>query len=100
VPLLVVASVWLLLRSLSRKTQTLPFLATLALVFIGFSGLGISLWPNIVPPAISIWQASSPPESQGFALVGALFIIPVILAYTVWSYYVFRGKVKPGESYH
>ena len=100
VPLLVAASAWLLLRSLSRKRQALPFLATLALILIGFSGLGISLWPNIVPPAISIWQASSPPESQGFALVGALFIIPVILAYTVWSYYVFRGKVKPGESYH
>jgi cytochrome d ubiquinol oxidase subunit II len=100
VPLLVVASVWLLLRSLSRKTQALPFLATLALVFLGYAGIGISLWPNIVPPAVSIWQASSPPESQGFTLVGALFIIPVILAYTVWAYYVFRGKVKPGESYH
>ena len=100
VPVLVAASAVLLLRSVSSKAQALPFLATLALVFIGFSGLGISLWPNIVPPAISIWEASSPPESQGFALVGALFTIPVILAYTVWSYYVFRGKVKPGQDYH
>jgi cytochrome d ubiquinol oxidase subunit II len=100
VPLLVAASAWLLLRSVSRKAQAMPFLSTLALVFLGYSGLGISLWPNIVPPAISIWQASSPPESQGFALVGALVIIPIILAYTVWSYYVFRGKVKPGQGYH
>ena len=100
VPLLVAASAWLLLRSVSRKAQALPFLSTLALVFLGYSGLGISLWPNIVPPAISIWQASSPPESQGFALVGALLIIPIILAYTVWSYYVFRGKVKQGQGYH
>jgi cytochrome d ubiquinol oxidase subunit II len=100
VPLLVVASAWLLLRSISRKAQSVPFLVTLALVFLGYSGLGISLWPNIVPPAISIWQASSPPESQGFALVGALFVVPVILAYTVWAYYVFRGKVKHGQVYH
>jgi cytochrome d ubiquinol oxidase subunit II len=100
VPLLVALSAWLLLRSLSRKAHAMPFLSTLALVFLGYGGLGISLWPNIVPPAISIWQASSPPESQGFALVGALLIIPIILAYTVWTYYVFRGKVKPGQGYH
>jgi cytochrome bd ubiquinol oxidase subunit II len=100
VPLLVLASSWLLLRSVARKSQALPFLATLALVFLGYSGLGISLWPNIVPPAISIWQASSPPQSQGFTLVGALLIIPVILGYTIWSYYVFRGKVRAGEGYH
>ena len=100
VPLLVAASAWSLLRSVSRKAQALPFLSTLALVFLGYSGLGISLWPNIVPPTISIWQASSPPESQEFTLIGTLFIIPIILAYTVWSYYVFRGKVKPGQGYH
>ncbi len=100
VPLLVAGSAWLLLRSVARKAQAMPFLATLALVFLCYSGLGISLWPNIVPPAISIWQASSPPESQGFALVGVLFIMPVILAYTVWAYYVFRGKVKHGQAYH
>lgn len=100
VPLLVATSAGLLLRSLSRKAHALPFLSTLALVLLGCSGLGISLWPNIVPPAISIWEASSPSESQGFALAGALFIIPIILAYTVWSYYVFRGKVRPGEDYH
>jgi cytochrome d ubiquinol oxidase subunit II len=73
---------------------------TLALVFLGYSGLGISLWPNIIPPSVSIWDASSPPQSQGFILVGALLIIPVILGYTVWAYYVFRGKIKHGEEYH
>ncbi|MBR7517997.1 cytochrome d ubiquinol oxidase subunit II, partial [Mycobacterium tuberculosis] len=63
-------------------------------------GLAISLWPNIVPPAIALRDAAAPPESMGFALVGALFIIPFVLAYTAWSYYVFRGKVKAGEGYH
>ncbi len=62
--------------------------------------MAISIWPNIVPPYISIWAASSPPQSQGFTLVGTLLILPFILGYTVWSYYVFRGKVKVGEGYH
>jgi cytochrome bd ubiquinol oxidase subunit II len=100
VPLLVLACTWLLLRSVARQAQALPFLATLALVFLGFSGLGLSLWPNIVPPDISIWAAASPPQSQGFTLVGALLIIPLILVYTGWAYYVFRGKVKAGDGYH
>ena len=54
----------------------------------------------IIPPSVSIWAASAPPQSQGFALVGALFILPFILGYTAWSYYVFRGKVKHGDGYH
>ena len=101
VPLLVVAiSAWLW-RSLGRHvSHALPFALTLALVFLGFSGLGISIWPYIIPPGITLWQAAAPPQSQGFMLVGALLIIPVILGYTFWSYYVFRGKVQPGEGYH
>ncbi|MGB6655962.1 MAG: cytochrome d ubiquinol oxidase subunit II, partial [Methylovirgula sp.] len=62
--------------------------------------LGISLWPNVIPPSVSLWDAAAPPQSMGFALVGALFIIPIILTYTAWSYYVFRGKVRAGEGYH
>ena len=100
VPLLVAACTALLLRAITRHAQALPFLATLALIFLGYSGLAISLWPNIIPPAISIWAAASPPQSQGFILVGALLVIPLILAYTAWSYYVFRGKVRPGDGYH
>jgi cytochrome d ubiquinol oxidase subunit II len=58
--------------------------------------MAISIWPHIVPPTITIWEAASPPATQGFALVGTLIVLPLILAYTGWSYYVFRGKV--GES--
>jgi cytochrome d ubiquinol oxidase subunit II len=100
VPILVAMATYALVRAVNRQRQVSPFLCTLALVFLGYSGLGISLWPNIIPPAVSVWDASAPPQSQGFALVGALLIIPVILMYTVWSYYVFRGKVKHGEGYH
>jgi len=100
VPLLVALATFVLLRALRQQHEITPFLCTLALVFLSYSGLGISLWPNIVPPSISVWEASGPPQSQGFALVGALLVIPFILMYTAWAYYVFRGKVKHGEGYH
>ncbi|WAH55863.1 cytochrome d ubiquinol oxidase subunit II [Pseudomonas silvicola] len=100
VPVLVaVVLVWLL-QAVSKEAHYAPFLLTLALVFLGYSGLGISLWPHIIPPSISIVEASSPPQSQGFMLVGALFILPFILGYTFWSYYVFRGKVRAEDGYH
>ena len=100
VPVLVLLVTYYLWRILGGKPHAGPFLLTLALVFLGYSGLGISIWPNIIPPHISIWQASGPPQSQGFTLVGALLIVPFILMYTAWSYYVFRGKVRHGEGYH
>ncbi|SBW06593.1 Cytochrome bd-type quinol oxidase subunit 2 [uncultured Alphaproteobacteria bacterium] len=101
VPLLVLVATWALLRALRAETpNATPFLLTLGLLFLGYSGLGISLWPNIVPPDIGIREAAGPPQSLGFTLVGALLIIPVILGYTAWAYYVFRGKVKAGEHYH
>jgi cytochrome d ubiquinol oxidase subunit II len=100
VPLLVAAAMFWLLRSLRGTPHRAPFVAALGLIFLGYTGMAISIWPHIVPPSISIWSAASPPQSQGFALVGTLFILPFILGYTVWSYYVFRGKVKVGEGYH
>jgi len=100
VPLLVLASAYAMLRSLRRAPHAAPFAWSLVLVFLGYSGLVISIWPNILPPDISIWDAAAPPQSLGFALIGALLIIPFILAYTAWAYYVFRGKVKAGEGYH
>jgi cytochrome d ubiquinol oxidase subunit II len=89
-----------LYRALRGQAHAAPFLLTLALIFLGYSGLGISLWPNIIPPGISIWQAAGPPQSLGFALVGVLLIIPVIPMYTAWGYWVFRGKVRHGDGYH
>ncbi|MGE8500150.1 MAG: cytochrome d ubiquinol oxidase subunit II [Pseudomonas sp.] len=100
VPVLVLLCTWQLLRAVAENANYRPFLLTLTLIFLGYSGLGISLWPNIIPPSISIWEAAAPPQSQGFMLVGALFIIPIILMYTAWSYYVFRGKVTEDDGYH
>ncbi|HWV09512.1 MAG TPA: cytochrome d ubiquinol oxidase subunit II [Pseudomonas sp.] len=100
VPVLVLLCTWQLLRAVADNANYRPFILTLTLIFLGYSGLGISLWPNIIPPSISIWEAAAPPQSQGFMLVGALFIIPIILMYTAWSYYVFRGKVTQDDGYH
>jgi len=101
VPLLVLVTSVALLRAIPREDwHNTPFVLTLVLIFLGYSGLGISLWPNIIPPGVSIWDAASPPQSQLFLLIGTLFIIPITLMYTFWGYYVFRGKVRAGEGYH
>lgn len=100
VPLLVAGCTYILLKSIANKAHAAPFIYTLGLLLLCYGGFGISLWPNIIPPGISIWDASSPPESQGFTLVGTLLIVPIILGYTVWAYYVFRGKVRAGDEFY
>lgn len=100
VPLLTLAAAWQLLKSVYRTPHGGPFILTLLLIFLGYSGLIISLWPNIIPPSITLAAASSPPQSQGFTLVGALLIIPIILVYTTWSYYVFRGKTTVDHTFY
>ncbi|MBO0367680.1 cytochrome d ubiquinol oxidase subunit II [Pseudomonas shirazensis] len=100
VPILVMVTFYGLFKAIARSAHYTPFLLTLVLIFLGYSGLGISIWPNIIPPSISIWEAAAPPQSQGFMLVGTLFILPLILGYTFWSYYVFRGKVTHDQGYH
>jgi cytochrome d ubiquinol oxidase subunit II len=100
VPLLVVLTSWQLLRMLNGAPVMGPFLAALFLLFLGYSGLAISLWPSIVPPALSFREAAAPASSQLFALIGAGAIIPFILVYTGWAYWVFRGKVTGNEGYH
>jgi cytochrome d ubiquinol oxidase subunit II len=100
VPLVTALVAFGLYRALERRREVLPFVLTMSLFLLSFLGLGISLWPYAVPPDITIWQAAAAPETQLFLIVGVGALIPVILAYTVFSYYVFRGKVRPGEGYH
>jgi cytochrome d ubiquinol oxidase subunit II len=100
VPILDLATAAALLYALRKDWHNWPFLLSLFLLFLGYSGLGISLWPHIIPPSVTIEQAAGPPQSLSFTLVGAVVIIPCILGYTGWAYYVFRGKVKAGEGYH
>lgn len=100
VPLLVLAAAYSLYRGLTERRDYQPFLSALSLFIICFIGLGISFYPHIAPPSITIWDAAAPKESLAFLLVGAAILVPMILAYTAHSYWVFRGKVREGEGYH
>jgi len=100
VPIAVAGVTVLLLRSLANKQDYRPFFLTLTLFGLSYAGLGISMWPYIVPRSITIWQAASPENSQIFMLFGVAILIPMILGYTAWAYYVFRGKVNPESGYH
>ena len=99
VPLLTAITAFALYRGLKKKRRYQPFLLSLALFLLGMIGLGISIWPYVVPDSITIWDAAAPERSQSFMLVGTLIIMPIILAYTGWAYWVFRGKVAD-EGYH
>jgi cytochrome bd ubiquinol oxidase subunit II len=100
VPIAVAGVTVLLLRSLADKQDRQPFFLALALFALSYAGLGISMWPYIVPRSITIWQAASPENSQIFMLFGVAVLVPLILGYTGWAYWVFRGKVRPGSGYH
>ena len=100
VPVAVAAVTVLLLRSLAEKKDRQPFVLTLLLFALSYAGLGVSMYPYIVPQSITIWQAASPANSQIFMLFGVAVLVPLILGYTAWAYWVFRGKVKAGSGYH
>jgi cytochrome d ubiquinol oxidase subunit II len=100
VPVMLFFAAMYLFRGLAAGSDHAPFLASLALFVISFVGIGISFYPMMVPPALTIQAAAAPDSSLAFALVGALILVPVILAYTGYAYWVFRGKVRPGAGYH
>ena len=98
--ILLAACAFVLWHGLTRDKHLSPFLAALGLFVLSFVGLGISFYPDIVPGALTIAEAAAPDSSLSFLLVGAAFLIPIILAYTGYAYWVFRGKVDPEEGYH
>lgn len=100
VPILTAVIAWLLWDSLRKGREVLPFLSAMALFFLSFIGLIISLWPYVAPPSITLWDAATAPMSQQFLIVGTMFLLPVILLYVFWSYWVFRGKVRADTGYH
>jgi cytochrome d ubiquinol oxidase subunit II len=106
VPTLTLAVGWRLWRDAARESRpgrlhdARPFLWTLALFALGFAGLLLGLWPYLVPPALTVWGAASPPASQGFVLWGLVLLLPLILSYTSWSCHVFRGKIAADAGYH
>jgi cytochrome bd ubiquinol oxidase subunit II len=85
---------------IGKRRDAPPFLATIALFLLGYLGLVISNFPYLVPPSLTVWDTAAAPASQIFMLIGTLVLLPIILIYTGFIYWLFRGKVREGESYH
>ena len=100
VPIITVALVWYVWWSLNRPSDYGPFIGALGLFVMSYIGIAISLWPMIVPRHFTLDQAAASQNTQAFLLIGTLFLLPVILTYTAWSYWVFRGKVRADIGYH
>lgn len=94
---LVAFALW---RWIEKGREILPFFASIVLFLLGYLGIVISNFPHLVPPSLTVWDAAASPASQIFMLVGTLVLLPIILGYTAMIYWVFRGKVAEGESYH
>ena len=99
VPLITAAAAFTLWRALRKGNDTLPFVMAMTLFGLGYLGLGVSRFPNIIAPDITIWDAASDVSAQGFMLVGAAIVLPVVLGYTFFVYRVFRGKMQAGHGY-
>jgi len=100
IPSLLILCSWLLFTGLEKRREIQPFLASLGIYILSFSGIVVSFYPKIVPPSLTIAEAAAPDSSLKFTLVGTAILIPLILAYTAYAYWVFRGKVNPEENYH
>jgi cytochrome d ubiquinol oxidase subunit II len=100
VPILVTLVTLGIDRSLAKTGERAPFILSLILFLLSYLGLGISLFPYVVPPHIDIWQAAAPDESLSFLLVGASALLPLTLGYTIYVYWVFRGKTAADAGYH
>jgi len=106
VPVLTAGLAFLVMRAIWADRSFFPFFGSMGIFLFCFIGLAVSTWPYIVPPpgegpgGVTVAEAASSPETQLFLLVGALALIPVNLAYTAFNYWTFRGKVRPGDSYH
>jgi cytochrome bd ubiquinol oxidase subunit II len=100
VPLATAVLGWVAYQGLRQGRELTPFIASVALFLLSFLGLGISIFPYVVPPSVTIYDAAAATPSLVFALLGVLFILPLVLGYTAIVYWTFRGKVRPGEGYH
>jgi len=100
VPVVTALTAYLAWRWIEARRDAPPFLATIVLFLLGFLGLVISNFPYLVPPSLTVWDTAAAPASQIFMLLGTLFLLPIILGYIGFIYWLFRGKVREGESYH
>ena len=100
VPLVMIGLVWSFFTGLNDQKDVPPFVSALGFFVVSFIGIGISFYPMMVPPSLTIWDVAAPDSSLAFALVGAVVLIPIILGYTAYAYWVCCGKMDPNEGYH
>jgi cytochrome d ubiquinol oxidase subunit II len=99
-PLLTLISVLYAAYALNRRYERKPFILCISLFIFSYIGLGISVWPYMIPRSITIWQGAAPLNTQLFLLVGTLILLPILLGYSIYAYRVFRGKVTTDQGYH
>jgi cytochrome bd ubiquinol oxidase subunit II len=99
IPIITLLLAWWEWRSLNNRSEAAAFVGAIGLFLMSYIGIAISLWPMIVPYKFTLWEAASSASTQAFLLIGTLFLLPVILMYTGWSYWVFRGKVRADIGY-
>ena len=100
VPAATVLAAFAAWRWLETGRDALPFLATIALFLLGYLGLLISNFPYLVPPSLTIWQTAAAPSTQVFMLMGTLVLLPIILGYMIFVYWIFGGKLREDKGYH
>jgi cytochrome d ubiquinol oxidase subunit II len=99
-PILTGLSVIYASYALFKHYEHLPFILSILLFILAYIGLGVSSWPYLIPRSVTIWQAASSTSSLEFLLVGTCILLPVLIAYSIYAYWVFKGKVKPEHGYH
>lgn len=100
IPLAVALVAFAIWRAIEAGREFIPFAGTIILFMLGYAGLVISIAPYLVPPSLTFWDTAAAPASQIFFLMGTLFLLPLVLGYTIFVYWIFRGKIAPGEGYH
>jgi len=100
VPIITLILAYWVWRWLEKGHENLPFFGVIGLFLLGYVGVGISIFPYLVPPSLTVWEVAAAPASQIFMLIGTVFMLPIILGYTAFVYWLFRGKVREGEGYH
>jgi cytochrome d ubiquinol oxidase subunit II len=100
IPLVTALLAFMVWKWLNDGRENAPFVGTIGLFLLGYAGIVISSFPYLVPPSLTIWQTAAAPSSQIFMLIGTVFLLPVILGYIVFVYWLFWGKIREGEGYH
>lgn len=98
-PVLTAFMFYIYYRILESRHDWAPFAIGMVIFLLGFLGLGASLWPYVVPFEITLADAASAPESLSLLLAGAVIMLPVVLGYTAWCHYIFRGKTSHEAMY-